>query len=157
IKKAYFYNLLLAICIAIPYLGNYELTFVVWCTAILLTLQKRYSNAFLKYTVCFVLIVVIAFFSADYSKLSPFLYIRDITYMIKPVLGLLLGYQLCKYVHRDLFKWLIIIGFAISLIHHFVMVHAVIVKGARTIHDLRFYSGYFGDFEVYALVILWFH
>jgi hypothetical protein len=37
------------------------------------------------------------------------------------------------------------------------MLHAAIIYGARTVHDLRFYGGYFSDYEVYALVILLFH
>lgn len=157
IKKTYLYNLLLAICIAVPYLGNYELTFATWCTGILLTVQNRFSYAFLKYTLCFAVIVLIAFLSSDYSNFNPFLYIRDITYLIKPVVGLILGYQLCKYVHKDVFKTLVGIGFIISVIHILIMLDALIVKGVRNVHDLRFYGGYFSDFEVYALIILMFH
>src|SRR5690606_31789563 len=157
IKKTYLYNLLLAICIAIPYLGNYELTFAIWCSVILLTLQSRFSYAFLRYTLCFAAIVLIAFLSSDFSNLNPFLYIRDITYMIKPVLGLILGYQLCKYVHKDVFKTLVVIGFLISVVHLLVMLDALIIKGVRNVHDLRFYGGYFSDFEVYALIILMFY
>lgn len=152
-----FYSVLLALCIAIPYLGNYELTFFLWCSTLLITIQRQYSLSFLKYTSCFVAIVVIAFFSTHFSEVSIFYFIRDITYLIKPVIGLLVGYQLCKYIHKDLFKLLIYIGFGIAVIHLFIMLNAVLQYGARTVHDLRFYGGYFSDFEVYALVILMFH
>lgn len=157
LKTAHIYCVLLALCIAIPYLGNYELTFATWCIALLVTIQTRYSIAFLKYVFCFIAILVIGLLSTRFQEVSLFYFIRDITYIVKPVLGLFVGYQLCKYVHKDLFKVLIVIGFGIATIHLIVMLNAVVVYGVRTVSELRFYGGYFSDFEVYAFILLLFH
>ena len=157
LKRNFIYQILFALCIAVPYLGNYELTFAVWCFTVFLTLKNYYSLTFLKYAFCFLLILILAFFSTNYSEAEPFFAIRDITYLLKPVLGLFLGYQICRFNYTNTFRTIVNVGFAIAVMHILIMIHSVIVYGAATVNDIRFYSGYFSDFEVYALIILIFH
>lgn len=157
IKKSVLYQLLLAICLGVPYLGNYELTFAIWSSSVLLTLQMRYSVAFTRYLACFVLILLIATVSTTFSLDNLFYIIRDITYILKPVIGLLLGYQICKYNFPDGIKTIIKIGFWISRIHLVFLLAAIIFYRAYTLNELRFYGSYFSDFEVYAMILLLFH
>jgi len=156
ITKSLLYQILLAICFGVPYVGSYELTFGIWSFTVLITLQRRYSFSFLKYLSCFLLILLIAFVSTTFEWHKLFFIIRDITYILKPVLGLLLGYQICKYNYQRPFATIINIGFWISRIHLGFLLSAIIFFKAQTVSDLRFYGGYFSDFEVYAFVLLLF-
>lgn len=154
----YLYQLLFAICVVVPILNIYELTFVVWITAILLTLTLKFSISILKLIVPFLLIIVIALFSSSFDKFSLYGYVKDITYMLKPALGLILGYQLFKYQSPDrVFKTIIYTGIAIAIIHLLLVVNTFISGKASSLARLRQYCGYFNDFEIYALILLIFH
>jgi hypothetical protein len=48
-------------------------------------------------------------------------------------------------------------GFFIAVCHIIIIILAIIVHKARTIADLRFYSGYFSDYEIYTFIILLFY
>lgn len=156
-KKRLIYKLLFALCLAVPYLGSYELTFLLWSFTIVLSLQKRYSITFAKYTFCFVLILILSFLATNFEKAKPFLIIRDITYLLKPVLGLLVGYQLCRFNYKDGFKSIVYIGLTISIVHLIVIAVTIVRFNSVSLIVLREYAGYFSDFEVYALIILIFH
>jgi hypothetical protein len=156
VRVSTLYGMLLAACLIVPYFGNYELTFVVWCLTVLVTAQRYYAIGFLAFTSCFAAILFLGFFSADYQNLKVFYYIRDITYLIKPVLGLLIGYQITKNLGQQVLKKLIFVAFLIAVAHLFLMVFSVVYYKVRNIHDLRLFSGYFSDFEVYAVVLLLF-
>ncbi len=157
IKRNFFYQLLLALCLAVPYVGSYEITFALWSFTALITLQKSYSIAFLKYLSCFILILIIAFFLTKVEGHKLFFIIRDITYLLKPILGLLLGYQICKYNYLKAFGTVVNIGFWISRIHLVFLAFAVVFYRAFTVNDLRYHGGYFSDFEIYALILILFH
>ncbi len=157
VQRNFFYQLLLALCLAVPYVGSYEVTFVLWSFTALVTLQKNYSFPFLKYLSCFVLILAIAFFSTKLERYNLFFIIRDITYLLKPILGLVVGYQLCKYNYQKAFGTIANIGFWISRIHLIFLVIAVVFFKAYTVNDLRLHGGYFSDFEIYVLVLILFH
>jgi len=86
-----------------------------------------------------------------------FYIIRDITYIMKPIIGLILGYQICKHNFPNGIKSIIKIGFWISRIHLVFLLCAVIFYRAYTLNELRYYGSYFSDFEVYALILLLFH
>jgi hypothetical protein len=102
---------------------------------------------------CFVGIFVIAFIVAFFRDQNTYNYIRDITYLVKPILGLLVGYQLCRSHDIKPFQTILYTGLLISSIHLFIIFYSAIAYRIINIHDLRFYGGYFGDFEFYALLI----
>jgi hypothetical protein len=83
--------------------------------------------------------------------------IRDITYLSKPILGFLLGYQLCKKNLKNALDLIIKTGFFIAVCHVIIIIIAIVVHKARTVADLRLHSGYFSDYEIYTFIILLFH
>lgn len=152
-----FYQFLFLLCIAVPYLDIFELTIGTWGLACLITLRNNYSISLIKLLIPYFLILVIAFvvsFNYDYQK---YFMIRDVTYLIKPVIGFLLGYQLCQKNFKNPFKLIVATGVFIAVCHIFIILNAIFIQGVRTVAELRFYSGYFSDYEIYTLVILIFY
>ncbi|RZL34230.1 MAG: hypothetical protein EOP00_31980 [Pedobacter sp.] len=80
--------------------------------------------------------------------------IRDITYLLKPISGLLLGYQLFHKSIKNPFQFVVYAGISIAVYHLILVVYGIVVEGARSVRDIRFYGGYFNDFEIYTLVLL---
>lgn len=157
IKTERLYQFLFAICLVIPYFNIYELTFVVWLTSTLITLQKNYSLSILKQVTCFtaiLLVAIVVMFSKDHHL---YFIIRDFTYLVKPVFGLLIGYQLCKKFPEKAFQTIVYIALVIAVYHFCLIVSGVVFFKAFTVNDIRLHAGYFSDFEVYALIILIFH
>lgn len=148
---------LFGLCVLIPYLSIFELSFLIWCTTFLLTIRKKYSSSFIKYSFCFVSILVIAFFATFFKdNQSLYLIIRDITYLSKPFLGLFIGYHLIKYLNEKTLETIIYCGFIISIIHFFLITGVFIQYKTFSVALLREECGYFSDFEVYAFIILLF-
>ncbi len=152
-----FYRVLFVICIVVPYFYNYELTFVIWSFAVAVTISKMYSVSIIKQVSCFVAIMLIAGVSAFFYDHKLYFIIRDIAYMLKPILGLLLGYQLYKKINTGVFRLIVVTGVFLALLHFGKLAYAVVIKHAFTVNDIRGYAGFFSDFEVYSLVILMFH
>lgn len=157
IKKALPYQILFALCVYVPYLNNYELTFAIWSLTAVFSIQKVYSVGIIKQLLCFALILALAAVVYLFKDHQHYFVIRDITYLIKPFIGLLIGYQLCKKFPSLAFKTILFTGFFIALIHLSLIFHAILFYKATTVNDIRFYGGYFSDFEVYALIIAIFH
>jgi len=157
IHKNVWYQLLFALCVAVPYLNIYELTFVVWSVAAAVTVRTRYSVAILKQVACFAAILFIGLVVLCFHDYVKYYIFRDIAYIVKPVIGLLLGYQLCKSTFKNVFEMICNTAMFIAIGHILLLVTAVIVNRAYTLNDLRLYGGYFSDFEVYALIILIFN
>jgi hypothetical protein len=155
--KFSYYQLLLALCIAVPILNIFELTFGLWGITILITLQNRYSHTIFNHILIYSLILIIALFSSIGNRFQMYLYLRDIAYMLKPIMGLLLGYQLFKGNKLKAFSTLIYIGLLIAIIHIIIVIIAFISGNASTVAILREHCGYFSDFEVYTLIFLLFH
>jgi hypothetical protein len=80
--------------------------------------------------------------------------IRDITYLLKPILGILVGYQLCRNANMKAIETIIYVGFFIALIHLLLIFDNVFIHRILNINDLRKYTGYFSDFEVYAFILV---
>ena len=153
------YILLLIWSIIVPYSNNYELTFFSWLLILCFGIQRRYSISIIKCVIPYFIIVSIAILVGLFKNDSFYFMIRDITYLIKPIFGFLLGYQLFKKIKFNTytpFDWLTIIGLILASIHTILIFYAIGIKGARTIADIRFYSGYFSDFEIYIFCILLF-
>ena len=90
ISKNILYQIIFALCIAVPYLNNYELTFLVWTATMIITLRKSYSKQLLIQVSLFTLILGFAFFSSFFHDFYNYDFIRDITYLAKPIIGLLI-------------------------------------------------------------------
>ncbi|WP_293874336.1 hypothetical protein [Flavobacterium sp.] len=157
IKKVYLYQLLFAFCLITPYFNNFELTFAVWSISALITVQKNYSLSILKQVSCFMAILFISIIVMFNKEHHFYFIIRDFTYLIKPVLGLLIGYQLCKKFPQKAFQTIIYISLFIAAYHFYLIFSGILFFKALTVNDIRFRAGYFSDFEVYALIILLFH
>jgi hypothetical protein len=157
ILRKYAYPFLFVSCIAVPYLANYELTFAVWAFTILVTLKKSYAPSLLIQMLCFAAILGIATVVQCYhDEYKAYYIIRDITYLVKPIMGLLIGYQLCYKNYEKGFQLLVYTGVFIAIAHLLVLLNAVVFFHARDLNTLREYGGYFSDYEVFVLVFLLF-
>jgi hypothetical protein len=157
LDKSFLYQVLFALCIGVTYINIFELTFVVWLIAIVLTLQKKYSLSIIKSIIPFAIILFIAFIMFFFHDNSIYNAVRDVTYLVKPILGLVLGYQLCKTYNVKPFETIIYTGLFIAIIHLIILSFNVVFYRITNIHTLRALTGYFSDFEVYALILLIFH
>lgn len=157
VPKSYLYQILFALCVSIPYLNNYELTFSLWSLTALFTLQRKYSAEILKLLSCYLGILSIALIVLFFKEHLIYYIIRDITYMLKPIFGVLIGYQLCKNNYKKGIQTIVFTGLLLAIFHLTILASAVLVHGASTVNDLRLYGGYFSDFEIYALIIILFN
>jgi hypothetical protein len=157
ISKNIPYQILFAACVGVTYLHLYELTFALWIFTILVTIRKRYSMTLLRYLIIFSSVVVIAGISAFFYDNELKDSIRDFTYLVKPILGLLVGYQLCRNLNIKPFETIIYTGVFIALIHLGIVFYHIGYYKITNIHVLRMYGGYFSDFEIYSLIILLFY
>ena len=157
IKKTLLFQILFAICIYVPYLNNYELTFAIWSLTAFFTLQKTYSFGIAKQLICFTLILTFATIVLYFKDHELYYIIRDVTYLAKPILGLLIGYQLCKKFPQKIFQTIVYVGFLIAIIHYCLVFYGVVFHRASSVNDIRLYGGYFSDYEVYAVIVVLFH
>nr|WP_322625447.1 hypothetical protein [uncultured Flavobacterium sp.] len=156
-KKDYIYQILFFISVGLPYLNNYELNFALWSLMAVLTLRKKYSLTIIKYVGLFVGIFALAMVSSLFYHVKFYEYARDIAYMLKPIIGLVLGYQLCKDYLQKPMNILVNSGILLAIAHTGILVFSVVFLHIRNLEDLRLYGGFFSDFEVYALIFLLFH
>ena len=157
LSKINFYQILFTICVGVPYINNYELTFAVWFIALLITITQKYSIQILKTVSPFLAIIAIAAFSLLFFENSTYDVIRDITYILKPVIGIIVGYQLCKKSGPNVIRTIINAGLLIAVIHLSIVFYNAIIHKIVNINVLREYGGYFSDYEIYVLIILIFH
>lgn len=157
IPNNWLYQLLFILCIGVTYLDNFELTFGIWSLSFLLTISRNYSISLFKLIIPYLLILLIAFVVMLNYDYKNYFIIRDITYLSKPILGFLLGYQLCKKNLKNALDLIIKTGFFIAVCHVIIIIIAIVVHKARTVADLRLHSGYFSDYEIYTFIILLFH
>ena len=154
ITRDRFHFLLYALCVIIPFFNNYELTFSVWALTAITTIKRRYSVSFLIYTSFFLFLFLFALWVGAFRDYSSYFIIRDITYLLKPIIGLFIGYQLFRKQTPEPFLYIVYAGVIIALYHIVLVVLALIMHSIPNIHVLRYYGGYFNDFEVYVLIIL---
>ena len=157
LPKRYLYQFLFALSMIVPMWNNYELTFAVWALVFLLTVSKNYSFQILKYASFFIAIFTIAFVVMLTRDYPNYYIIRDITYMLKPILGTFIGYHLCKYNFKHAFETMAVTGVIMAVIHLLTILFAIVVLHATSMNMIRLRSGFFSDFEVYAFIILVFH
>lgn len=147
---------LFVICLVFPTFNNYELTFAIWTVIALITLKINYSLEFIKYISVFIALLSIASIVTLFNNYTIYFIIRDITYMLKPILGLLIGYQLFKNNIKYPFQFLVYAGVCMAIVHIIQVSYGIVLEGARNVREIREYGGYFNDYEVYALVFLLF-
>ncbi len=157
LPKNLFYQLLFVLCIGIPYLDSFELTFGVWAVAAVISVTRSYSLSILKIIIPFILILIIATVVMLFYDYDIYFIIRDFTYLLKPIFGFLIGFQLLKRSRHNAFELFINTAFFIAVIHILILLSAIFIHKAYTLNDIRFYGGYFSDFEIYAVVILLCH
>jgi hypothetical protein len=150
------YPFLFALCVGVPYLDNYELTFLIWSFTVLITFQTKYSLSIVKQMLCFGLILAIAIFSSFFFSFENFAFIRDVTYLLKPIIGLLVGYQLCKNHIKNPFDTAIKVGVLLAIIHILIVGYGFVFKGFSNIHQIRSFAGFFSDYEVYVIIMVLF-
>jgi hypothetical protein len=151
------FQFLFALCVLIPFLNIYELTFAVWLLTAAITISNRYSLALIKFISCFTIILLIAFIVSFFHNESTYNFFRDIAYLLKPIIGLLVGYQLYKKCQSRFFQTVIYTGVLLSTIHLVVILITFIRFHSISVNLLREYCGYHSDYEVYILIILLFH
>ena len=147
-------QILFIICVVVPFFNNYELSFLVWVSAILITLKNNYSLEFIKYILIFGIVFLLAIIVGLFSNDKLYFIIRDVTYLLKPITGLLLGYQLFSKKIKNPFQFIVYAGIAIAIYHLILVFYGIVFMGATKVSDIRLYGGYFNDFEVYTLIIL---
>ncbi len=156
-SKNIFYQFLFALCIGVTYINIYELTFGVWLFTLFISFRPVLSVKLLKLILPFFIIIAIACIAGLVNQNSLYESIRDLTYLCKPIIGLLVGYQLCRNKEIKPFETIIYTGALISIAHFGVMFYNIVFHKIYNIHILRHYSGYFSDFEIYSLIAIIFH
>ena len=151
------YQILYALCVLVLFINIYELTFLVWLLTAILTISNKYSIAIINYIACFTIILITAFIVSFFKDESPYNFFRDIAYLLKPILGLLVGYQLYKKCQNKFFPTVIYTGVFLSIIHLLIVLITFVRFHTISVNLLREYCGYHSDYEVYVLIILLFH
>ncbi|HCQ12498.1 hypothetical protein [Flavobacterium sp.] len=157
IYKDTFYKLLYVACVTVIFLNIYELTFLVWSLTAIITLSNKYSFTILKYIFCFGAIFMIAFMVSFFNDESTYNFFRDIAYLLKPILGLLVGYQIAKKINIGHLSLIIYTGVIIAASHLLIVFFTFLKFHTITVNILREYCGYFSDYEIYVLLILLFY
>lgn len=154
INKSLFNQILFIICVVVPFFNIYEFSFVFWILAIIVTIKNNYSLEFIKLLSIFIVVFLIAIVVGFFFKHNLYFVIRDITYLLKPISGLLLGYQLFNKNIKNPFQFLVYAGVSIAIYHLMLVGYGIIFAGAKSVSGIREHGGYFNDFEVYTLIIL---
>jgi hypothetical protein len=157
-SKEICFQLFFTFCVIIPFFNNYEFSFLCWFLATMITLKRSYSILFLRYLSYFILIFLSSIVVSFFFNNKLYFIIRDMTYLLKPILGLLLGYQFYRdKLIKNPFTFLLNAGIVMAAIHLIMVGYGVLLQGATSVAKIREYGGYFNDFEVYTLIILLFY
>ena len=111
----------------------------------------------IKYIACFSVILLTAFIVSFFNAESTYNFFRDIAYLLKPIIGLLIGYQLYKKCQGKFFPTVIYTGVFLSTAHLVIVLITFLRFNTISVNLLREYCGYHSDYEVYVLVILLFY
>lgn len=113
------------------------------------------SNSFLNKIIPILLIVIFGFMPTlfnDYGKMNI---IKDFTHIIKPVVGIVLGYLIFKQIndYRTFVKIIIVTGFFCAL-YHLIRI-LIFANVSESVNDLRL-SGLDNFLELFALFFIFF-
>jgi hypothetical protein len=157
LNRELYLQILFMIAVIVPFFNNYELSFIVWFFIAVISVKSKYDIRFLKYLSYFIIIFLLSLFIGFFFKYNLFYTIRDITYLLKPVFGLIIGYQLFSSKIKNPFLFIVYAGVAGASYHLILVVYGILFEGARAVSEIRDIAGFFNDFEVYTLIILIFH
>lgn len=153
-KKTY---LLYILCLVVLLFNNYELTFAVWSLSALITLRSNFSKQFIYIISCFIAILLISFLTElFFYDRAIFNKVRDVTYLLKPIIGLILGYNLAKKYGNNTLVYIINCGVFLSIIHLAIILYSILAYKALSVTEIRHYGGYFNDFEPYVFILILF-
>jgi hypothetical protein len=149
--------LLYILCLVILLFNNYELTFIVWSLTALITLRTRFSKNFIYIIGCYIAILIISFFTElffyDHSIYNK---IRDTTYLLKPIIGLVIGYNFAKKYADKALIYIVNCGVVLSVIHLIIICYSILAHKTLSVSAIRHYAGYFNDFEPYVFILILF-
>jgi hypothetical protein len=149
--------LLFILCLVVLLFNNYELTFVVWSFTALITLRTSFSKNFIYIISCYLAILLISFFTElFFYNNAIFNKIRDVTYLLKPIIGLVLGYNFAKKYGSNALNYAVNCGVFLSVIHLIIILYSIFAHKTLSVSEIRHYSGYFNDFEPYVFVFILF-
>lgn len=148
------YQAMLMLPFLVLLINHYELTFLVWSLTALVSLRQSYSAAFLRLIVISAAILLLGAVAMIGESPEPFNVFRDVAYLTKPILGMLIGYHFCRILGKNIWKTLIDVGFLLAVYHIGVLIFSYVFIGIRNMHILRQFGGYFDDFQVYILILL---
>ncbi|MGV0845920.1 hypothetical protein ACTS9T_04920 [Empedobacter falsenii] len=151
------YQLLFLIAVGFSYINNYELSLAVWLIILCVTIKRYYSKSILFLCSFFVVIVLLGTIRSFYYNYNLYEIIRDVSYFIKPIVGLLIGYQCFRSKDNNFFTTIIYCSLVIAIIHLTILANAFIIHHIRYVNEIRYHGGYFSDFETFAVIILLFH
>ncbi|SEP91510.1 hypothetical protein [Flavobacterium urocaniciphilum] len=153
-KPAY---LLYILCLVILLFNNYELTFVVWSLTAFITIRSSFSKNFFYIISCYFVILIISFLTElFFYDNAIFNKIRDVTYLLKPIIGLVIGYNFAKKYANNALIYIINCGVFLSIIHLIIIFYSILAHKTLSVSAIRHYAGYFNDFEPYVFVLLLF-
>ncbi|WP_329806808.1 hypothetical protein [Flavobacterium facile] len=149
--------LLYILCLVILLFNIYELTFAVWSLTALITLRTNFSKHFIYIISCYIAILVISFLSdLFFYDHAIFNKVRDITYLLKPIIGLVVGYNFAKKYAGNALIYIINCGVFLSIIHLIIILYSILAYKTLSVSEIRHIGGYFNDFEPYVFVLLLF-
>jgi hypothetical protein len=148
------YQILFFIAVGVSYIDNYEFSLSIWLLILIATVKKFYSKSFITFLSFFSAILIIGTFRSFFYDHQLYNIVRDISYFIKPIVGLLIGYQCFRSDSVNFFKTILYCAAIIATIHCFVLLISFIRYPIPNIHRIRYFGGYFSDFETFALLIL---
>ena len=157
LNKEWPYQLLFLIAVAFSYINNYEISLSVWLIILAITIKRYYSKSIIVVCSFFALIVFLGLLRSFYYDYNLYDIIRDFSYFIKPIVGLLIGYQCFRSKENNFFNTVIYTALIIAVIHLLILANAFLVYRIRYVFEIRGHGGFFSDFETFALLILIFH
>ncbi|WP_396187696.1 hypothetical protein [Flavobacterium sp.] len=151
---SYFYYIL---SLLVLFLNNYELTFIIWLFIAFLTFKLKYSKQIFYIISCYSIIILISFLT-EFLFYDNNLYnkVRDLTYLLKPILGLLIGYNISKEFKLNALQYAVKAGVILSFIHLLLVFFAILNHRTLSVSEIREHSGYFNDYEPFVLLLLFF-
>lgn len=137
------------------YLPSYRMIIMIQCSAVgiifLLGLKKTISVNFLKALIPLIIIFFIGFIATFFNEYPLFNVIKDITHIIKPILGLTIGYFIFKQIDdvRYAVKTVVNVAVICAAYHLFLVVFFsdFSLQGIRN-------NGLDNFFELFALLML---
>lgn len=154
LNLSYFYYIL---SLLVLFLNNYELTFIIWLFIAFLTFKLKYSKQIFYIISCYSIIILISFLT-EFLFYDNNLYnkVRDLTYLLKPILGLLIGYNISKEFKLNALQYAVKAGVILSFIHLLLVFFAILNHRTLSVSEIREHSGYFNDYEPFVLLLLFF-